>query len=440
MIRGQVFVYKYLVVFNSFENICHQSGFVHIQNILPFILSWALAKSLLITTVSVDMKSGDNLTLKATLDTLSESTALHNGSQTVTLTFQNVPADLVEQNIILSISGHQTVSGYFLFDASGERGASQTMVGMDNSRLPVYAEVVAQEERVISITKTTTSGVALEGIIFDIYPKASLEDYLSGKFSIDNPTSTTDLADYTLITNASGKASLNLTHHGLADGVYLVVERQHPAIVKPIDPFYLIVPMTNKDGTGYDYEIKLYPKNEVKGGVKIEKDVLKLNNNEASVDAYSDHTWILSASIPDDIAQGKSYVISDTLDNRLDYAGNVVVTVETTDGETVAATLEANTDYTLTVTNVNSLEGEKPSDAFTLALTDNAGAPWPPLWGPTVSVTTGSGSTLMPGSMPMPRWENRSPTRAAWHMSTPSTLGLTQYLISLWSTPAVPTC
>ena len=35
MIRGQVFVYKYLVVFNSFENICHQSGFVHIQNILP---------------------------------------------------------------------------------------------------------------------------------------------------------------------------------------------------------------------------------------------------------------------------------------------------------------------------------------------------------------------------------------------------------------------
>ena len=52
MIRGQVFVYKYLVVFNSFENICHQSGFVHIQNILPFILSWALAKSLLIIRLS----------------------------------------------------------------------------------------------------------------------------------------------------------------------------------------------------------------------------------------------------------------------------------------------------------------------------------------------------------------------------------------------------
>lgn len=323
------------------------------------------------TTVSVDMASGDTLTLKAVLGDRAQTAALSNGTQVVTLTFENVPADKADQEVMLSISGYQTASGIFLFDAVGGRGTSQTMVGMDNSRLPVYAEVVAQEERVISITKTTTSGVALEGVIFDIYPKASLEDYLSGKFSIDNPTSTTDLADYTLITNASGKASLNLTHHGLADGVYLVVERQHPAIVKPIDPFYLIVPMTNKDGTGYDYEIKLYPKNEVKGGVKIEKDVLKLNNNEASVDAYSDHTWIISVSIPDDIAQGKSYVISDTLDNRLDYAGNVVVTVEAADGETVAATLEADTDYTLTVTNVNSLEGEKPSDAFTLALTDN---------------------------------------------------------------------
>ena len=328
------------------------------------------------TTVSVDMASGDTMTLKAVLGNLSQTVALGNGTQTVTLTFENVPADKADQEVKLSISGYQTGYGVFMFDAVGDRGTSQTMVGMDNSRLPVYAEVVAQEERAIDITKATTTGTALEGIIFDIFHVADLDAYLSGEVTLPDPENCSHPTDpryieYTVITDKYGKASLNLTHHGLADGVYLVVERQHPAIVKPIDPFYLIVPMTNKDGTGYDYEIKLYPKNEVKGGVKIEKDVLKLNNNEASVDAYSDHTWILSASIPDDIAQGKSYVISDTLDNRLDYAGNVVVTVETTDGETVAATLEANTDYTLTVTNVNSLEGEKSSDAFTLALTDN---------------------------------------------------------------------
>lgn len=323
------------------------------------------------TTVSVDMASGDTLTLKAVLGNLSQTAALGNGTQTVTLTFENVPADQADQEVKLSISGYQTASGVFLFDASGERGASQTMVGMDNSRLPVYAEVVAQEERVISITKTTTSGVALEGICFDIYHEASMDKYLNGEVDIDNPPYRSDLAEYTLIANANGKASLNLTHYGLADGVYLVVERNHPAIVKPLDPFYLIVPMTNKEGTGYDYEIKLYPKNEVKGGVEIEKDVIELNNDEAAVDAYSNHTWILSASIPDDIAQGQTYTITDTLDNRLDYAGNMEVTVETEDGETVAATLEKDTDYTLTVTDVNSLEGEKSSDSFTLSLTAN---------------------------------------------------------------------
>ena len=43
MIRGQVFVYKYLVVFNSFENICHQSSFIYIQNILPLIVQQLLS-------------------------------------------------------------------------------------------------------------------------------------------------------------------------------------------------------------------------------------------------------------------------------------------------------------------------------------------------------------------------------------------------------------
>ena len=177
------------------------------------------------------------------------------------------------------------------------------------------------------------------------------------------------MADYTLITSASGKASLNLTQFGLKDGVYLLVERNHPAIVKPIDPFYVIIPATNKEGTDFDYVIQMYPKNEVKGAVKIEKDVVTLNNDEAPVDAYTNHTWIISATIPDDMAQGKSYVISDSLDNRLDYVGNMAVTVETTDGATVVTTLDPATDYDLNVTNVGSLAEGHPSDSFILSLT-----------------------------------------------------------------------
>ena len=321
------------------------------------------------TTVYVEMAAGDDLTLKATLGDYSATRTLSNGSQTVTLIFSGLTEAQANQDVTLSISGHQTSSGIFLFDASGDRGASQTMVGMDNSRLPVYAEVVTQKERIISLTKLTTSNVPLEGIVFDIYEAASMEDYLNGKFSIENPSTRTDLADYTLITSASGKASLNLTQFGLKDGVYLLVERNHSAIVKPIDPFYVIIPATNKEGTDFDYVIQVYPKNEVKGAVKIEKDVVTLNNDEAPVDAYTNHTWIISATIPDDMAQGKSYTISDTLDNRLDYVGNMAVTVETTDGATVVTTLDPATDYDLNVTNVGSLAEGHPSDSFTLSLT-----------------------------------------------------------------------
>ena len=50
----------------------------------------------------------------------------------------------------------------------------------------------------------------------------------------------------------------------------------------------------------------------------MEKDVTSLGNNDSTIDAGKDHTWIISSNIPEDIAYGKVYVISDTLDNRLD--------------------------------------------------------------------------------------------------------------------------
>lgn len=318
--------------------------------------------------VDVDMASGDALTLKAALGSHSASASLHSGSQTVTLTLDNVPAELIDQDVMLSISGYQTASGVFLFDAVGGRGTSQTMVGMDNSRLPVYAEVVAQEERELSIYKSTGT-TPLEGIIFDVYKEMSLEEYLSGTKKLPEPYTRTDLADYTLITNAGGQASLNFTHHGLGDGIYLVVERQHPAIAKPIDPFYVTLPMTSPDGTHYIYNVEVEPKNQVNTNITIDKDVNELGQDRDSVNAYENHTWIVSTNIPSDFALAKSYVITDTLDNRLDYAGNMVVTVEKADDAAVVATLDAGTDYILDLNDVGSLSESKPSDSFTLSLT-----------------------------------------------------------------------
>ena len=236
------------------------------------------------TTVDVDMAAGDSLTLKAEIgETYNKTAALSDGKQTLNLTIQNVPAELLEEEVTLSISGEQTASGVFLFDAYGNRESSQSMIGMDNSRGPVYAEVTATQARILNFTKTTNSGLPLEGISFDLFYVASMKDYLSGKIDLPEPEDCPHdaLAEYTVITDSAGKATMNFTQHGLSDGIYLVVERQHPAIVAPIKPFYVFMPATNAQGTGYTYEISVHPKNEVKGNVKIEKDVTSIGNNDS---------------------------------------------------------------------------------------------------------------------------------------------------------------
>lgn len=319
------------------------------------------------TTVDVEMTGDDSLTLEATLGGHVASATLHDGAQTVTLTLSNVPEDLCRQDVTLSISGYQTASDVFLFDAEGERDAAQTMVGMDNSRLPVYAEVTVHENRVLNVQKTSTGGRPLEGIVFNIHYAGKMSDYstLPDPEAFPYP----EMSQYSVITDKNGMATFDFTQQGLPDGVYLVVEQAHPAIISPIKPFYLMVPMPSVNASGYDYVISIQPKNDVKGRIDIDKDVISLGNNEASVEAYENHTWIISATVPEDIASGKYYWISDTLDNRLDYKGNVRVTVETANGETVVATLKEGIDYTLTVKDEDSLSKSKPSDSLEVSLT-----------------------------------------------------------------------
>jgi len=320
------------------------------------------------------MSGSDSLTLKAVLGGQAASAALHNGQQTVTLTLNNVPAEQYGKDVMLSISGYQTASDVFLFDSRGGRGSSQAMVGMDDSQLPVYASVRATQDRVLKILKTTRSSPRrpLEGIVFDVFKIATMDEYMSGAVELPEPENCPhpSLAEYSLITDENGQATLNLTHAGLPDGVYLLVERAHPSIVAPLAPFYVSIPYPNASGTGYDYEVIVKPKNDVRGGVEIEKDVTSLGNDLSSVSVGENHTWIISSTIPNDIADLKSYIITDTLDNRLDYAdGNTVVTVESADGQTVLTTLDADIDYKLTVTDVDSLSDGKPSDSFKLELT-----------------------------------------------------------------------
>jgi fimbrial isopeptide formation D2 family protein/LPXTG-motif cell wall-anchored protein len=334
------------------------------------------------TTVNVDMAAGDDLTLRASLDgTYYDAAALSDGRQTVTLSLEDVPGYASTEDVTLTIQGNQTVSVVFLYDAYGDRETAQSMIGMDGSRLPVYASVRATNSRILNFYKTALVATGndtyerrpLEGIIFDIYFVTSMNDYLTGAETLPEAKdyALPEFADFTVITDSDGRGSLNLTQQGMEDGVYLVVERPHSAIVKPVDPFYVIMPTTNADGTGYDYEITVQPKNDVKGSMRIEKDVTSIGNDASSVGIYDTHTWIIGTNIPEDIVNGKSYAISDTLDNRLDYIGNLKVQLETEDGQTVVSELIGDTDYVLSVTDVDSLAEDAPSDAFRLELTRN---------------------------------------------------------------------
>ncbi len=332
-------------------------------------------------TVDVDMVSDDILTLRAKLtEEFYTKTQLSDGEQTLTLTIQNVPAAIARDKVSLSISGYQTAADFFFFDASGERTKSQAMVGYNNSRLPVYAEVVSADERILNIYKSTNVEIdndssvnkPLSNITFDIFPVADMDEFLSGDVELPDATeySYPELPEYSITTDSNGRASFNFLHHGLPDGVYLIVEHSHPSIVKPIEPFYLFVPMTSPDGKELIYDITVKPKNEIKGGVNIEKDVISVGNNEASVDAYEPHTWIIGATVPEDISVGKSFVITDTLDNRLDYLGNMRITIENDDNETfIPVQLISGTDYKLSVTDTDSMSEGKPSDSFRIEFT-----------------------------------------------------------------------
>ncbi len=333
---------------------------------------------------SLDLNTTSELTLSVICGDVNQTVALtETGSKRFTLTGLQEKAD-----ITVEINGYQKISDVFFFDALGERGVSQTLVGCDDSKLPVHAEATIGVDRMINITKTTVKDnvkYPLEGIKFDIYYLCTVDEYTEecakdnnkyAAFTKDMVAGQTPVA--TVTTDLAGKASYNLTKNEKPDGIYLIVEREHPAIENVLDPFPVAVPMTSEDGSGLIYTINLEPKNDVIDAPEVEKDVTEINNNKDSFDVNEEHTWIIRGDVPADMAAAKEYVISDELDYRLTYKDGMVVAVEKESAAAYsvsgndAMTLEKDIDYVVRVSegSVNVSGGDSEEfDKFEVKLT-----------------------------------------------------------------------
>ncbi|MDD3338410.1 MAG: SpaH/EbpB family LPXTG-anchored major pilin [Lachnospiraceae bacterium] len=192
-----------------------------------------------------------------------------------------------------------------------------------------------------------TGRIPLENVEFEIYkvPVKQATSATPTDAEITAIKKETNLVT-TIKTDAAGLATHNFGKGNANDGIYLIVEKDNPAVSTKADPFYLNMPLTNPTEDAWMYTVTVYPKNDVPDGPTPDKDVTSVGNKVDTADIGDIVTWIIRGDIPADLyrtvvnpeydanVQGssptlevyaKNYSFTDDLDTRLDYKGNVIV-------------------------------------------------------------------------------------------------------------------
>lgn len=221
---------------------------------------------------------------------------------------------------------------------------------------------------------TEDNKTPVEGATFSLYKVASLTTGSDGQYAkwvIDNnykdSLSADSLGSYDtkeienkasdiLKTISKSKISANavgttneegtVTIPELELGYYLVVETGTPTGYVASKPFFVSIPSTNENGTDWEYNITVEPKNEEIPPVVKESDVDTVGYNKVV-------HYTITGTIPTyDEGYDKnslSYVITDTLSKGLTYNENTVEVKVGKDND--QKTLIKDTDYDLTITN-----------------------------------------------------------------------------------------
>jgi fimbrial isopeptide formation D2 family protein/LPXTG-motif cell wall-anchored protein len=189
-------------------------------------------------------------------------------------------------------------------------------------------------KKVSTIDLTTNAGWVDAGRLAAAFNTAQA---LPGDLTIAQAESAVTGAGFTVpgsgmsrTTDSAGLASAV----GLDIGVYLVSEKKAPANVSRMsEPFLITLPMENAAGNAWNYNLHVYPKNEI---ISAEKKVDDIND----VKIGDTIDWNIFGDIPNvDVIDG--YKVRDVLDSKLTYQSTAVTL------ENGAATLTVNTHYTL---------------------------------------------------------------------------------------------
>ena len=202
----------------------------------------------------------------------------------------------------------------------------------------------------------------LGNVEFEIWSVPDNQETSEAPTAAEIAAITTGNTPVIVTTDADGVTSHRFGAGTSKDGKYLIIEKDNPAVAADgkSDPFYLSVPLTNPEGNGWLYDIHVYPKNNVKEGPKVNKDVTEIDKKSDTADMDEDVQWIIRGEIPEDLyyksTDGKDtdvyaqkYSLTDVLDTALSYvAGSVEVKVADKTGTEKATALTKGADYTLT--------------------------------------------------------------------------------------------
>ena len=182
----------------------------------------------------------------------------------------------------------------------------------------------------------------------DYYTTKTLMEKLSGKSQTQlEQFMQTNTALSTTPTDSTGKTTVS----GLAQGLYLVVEKTYPAdTVMTTEPFFVSIPMTDTDEDGnvkWIYDVTAYPKNKVEVPT-IDKSVVEDGNESKDIDGEIGQSkqFRIRADVPMNIGKLNKYEITDTLSAGLTFDTSVTPKVYGLKADGSRETLTDRTEYT----------------------------------------------------------------------------------------------